>query len=32
MPEAAAWLAAAALASLSAALLYRRVRAFEVVK
>ena len=32
MPEAAAWLAAVALASLSAAVLYRRVRAFEVVK
>ena len=32
MPAAAAWVAAAGLAALSAALLYRRVRAFEVVK
>jgi len=32
MPGAAAWLAAVGLVSLSAALLYRRVRAFEVVK
>ena len=31
MPAAAAWLAAVGLAALSAALLYRRVRAFEVV-
>ena len=32
MPGAAAWLAAVGLVALSAALLYRRVRAFEVVK
>jgi len=32
MPAAAAWAAAAGLAALSAALLYRRVRGFEVVK
>ena len=32
MPAAAAWVAAAGLAALSAALLYRRVRAFEVVR
>ncbi len=31
MPDAAAWLAAAGLVAASAALLYRRVRAFEVV-
>ena len=32
MPAAAAWLAAGGLSALSAALLYRRVRAFEVVR
>ena len=32
MPAAAAWVAVAGLAALSASLLYRRVRAFEVVK
>lgn len=32
MPDAAAWLSAVVLVALSAALLYRRVRAFEVVR